>query len=223
MTCSLLTWWQVLVTSPDDGIWPHPSGNPGQLLDALRLHATSVPHFGFAMVEVDACVGPQLLFHNSVSFRDRARLIGERNVIKESKQMLVVGQPRLCFDEGLVLAQTEQHGHERVALLPSLPLCDVLSDFHLIFPPSSWMPLHPHLFAPCEGKSRISWSPTQTHLFPQCPSLAWEWWSPRWICDNPQSGQIPGAKCAPSRACRAAESSPISRDRARAALTASSA
>ena len=34
----------------------------------------------------------------------------------------------------LCLAQCEQHGHEGVALLPSLTLCDVLCDPSLIFP-----------------------------------------------------------------------------------------
>ena len=83
------------------------------------------------MVEVDACVGPEFLSHNVVRFCGPARQTCDVNVIQEGTQLLITRQSCLGFDEGLMLAQREEHGHEGIALLPSLPLCDVLQ---LVFP-----------------------------------------------------------------------------------------
>ena len=88
----------------------------------------SPPHFGFAMVEVDACVGPEFLFHNGVRFCGPARQTCDVDVIQGGTQLLIARQPCLGLNEGLMLGQCEEHGHEGISLLSSLPLRDVLGD-----------------------------------------------------------------------------------------------
>ena len=69
------------------------------------------------MVEVDACVVPELLLDDGVHFQDPARRTGDADVVQESEQLLIPGQSCLGFDEGLMLAQNKEH--EVIALLPS--------------------------------------------------------------------------------------------------------
>ena len=70
----------------------------GQLSNVLGPHTTTIPQF--ATVEVDACVGPEFLFHNGVRFCGPARQPRGVNVIQESTQLLITKQPCLGLDEG---------------------------------------------------------------------------------------------------------------------------
>ena len=117
---SLLERGEVWISLPDNGIWLHPSGCPGEVLHPFKLDATTVPDLCFAEMDLDPGVRPQFFSHNGVGFCDPVWFrCGKNDVVQEYHHLLSVPQPRLCLDKGLVLSQCKEHGHEGVALPPA--------------------------------------------------------------------------------------------------------
>ena len=82
----------------------------------LRLHTTTIPHYGFVVVEVDVCMGRNLFFHNGVCFRNPVRHTCDVNVVDD---LSLPDNLALRFNEEFVLAQIQNQGHQGISLLPS--------------------------------------------------------------------------------------------------------
>ena len=76
--------------------------------------------------------------HNSSSAAtcNLSTLVGRHcvNIVQISEHVLTNSHPRLYGCQCPVLSEGEQHRHEGIALLPSLPLWNSLSNTHLVFP-----------------------------------------------------------------------------------------
>ena len=68
-------------TPPHCGQWVLNSGNPFQHVACQKSDACAIPDFGFAHMDSDARMGPQLLLHDSIHFPNLAWHRDEEDVI----------------------------------------------------------------------------------------------------------------------------------------------
>ena len=84
-------------------------------------------------------LSPQLFTQHIVHFNCALRGCDHVQIIEEGRESLTPLQPiRGC--QGRMLSKTEQHGHERIALFPTLSLENVVDASETILPQESGRP-----------------------------------------------------------------------------------
>ena len=116
--------------------WLHRSSSSGQNLHATRLRAPSIPHLRLPMVQMDSSMGPQLLLHGNMCPIHSRRARRRVNVVQVARTRTPPAPNLACV---AMLSEGEQYGHEGIALLPSLPLWNAVSDPPSHLPTNMWM------------------------------------------------------------------------------------
>ena len=96
--------------------------------------ATPVPDLGLAGIDPNAAVLPQLLTQNPVDRHNPLWLCNGIHIIVESQESLVWTEARLHRSQSLVLPESIQHGHKRIALLSSFSLPDLVGLAIIVVP-----------------------------------------------------------------------------------------
>ena len=108
----LLMNWKQRVTSPHHSVWFDRSCSPGQCSDPIWFRPRSVPHLRLPMMQLDVCVGQELFINNPMHVRNSFWFAHCVNIVKVRKDVFIVSQPPLNSNEGTMLPQCEQQGHE---------------------------------------------------------------------------------------------------------------
>ena len=79
--------------------------------DVSWLHVNPVPYLGFALVDLDPCMVPQLRPQQMVDLHHSLWSTHDVNVVKEGHEMLIREQTFVQPNQSSVLAHCEQGGH----------------------------------------------------------------------------------------------------------------